>query len=362
MGSSGPAGRYDLPMPDPAQPPANPPAGQPSPAGGPARAEATARVDPHLYLHPQTLARLGSFELRAKMIVEGVMSGMHRSPYAGVSVEFAQHRAYAPGDDLRHLDWKVYAKTDKLQVKQYQQETNLDLVVLVDASGSMNFGTRLYADATGSGRTTSLDGRPNWTKFDHATATAAALAYVTLEQRDRVGMVTYADEIRGMVPRSGQRTTWRQIVDVLSTHPVDRETDFPRVMEQTLAKVTNKCLFAIVSDFFEDPDRIKAAFARVKHRGHDLIALQVLDRAETEFPFDDPARFEGLEAEGTLRLDPRAIRQDYLEAINRHIDAVRKAARAFGFDHQIVSTHDWLGPPIAAMLAKRNAMIRRAGR
>ena len=349
-------------MPDPDQSPANPPAGQPTAAGGAARTDATARVDPHLYLHPQTLARLGSFELRAKMIVEGVMSGMHRSPYAGVSVEFAQHRAYSPGDDLRHLDWKVYAKTDKLQVKQYQQETNLDLVVLVDASGSMNFGTRLYADATGSGRTTSLDGRPNWTKFDHATATAAALAYITLEQRDRVGMVTYADEIRGMVPRSGQRTTWRQIVDVLSTHPVDRETDFPRVMEQTLAKVTNKCLFAVVSDFFDDPDRIKAAFARVKHRGHDLIALQVLDRAETEFPFDDPARFEGLEAEGTLRLDPRAIRQDYLEAINRHIDAVRKAARAFGFDHQIVSTHDWLGPPIAAMLAKRNATIRRAGR
>lgn len=350
-------------MPDPAQPASNAPSPPSAPPGpGSARAAAPARVDPHLYLHPQTLARLGSFELRAKMIVEGVMSGMHRSPYAGVSVEFAQHRAYSPGDDLRHLDWKVYAKTDKLQVKQYQQETNLDLVVLVDASGSMNFGTRLYADATGSGRTTSLDGRPNWTKFDHATATAAALAYVTLEQRDRVGMVTYADEIRGMVPRSGQRTTWRQIVDVLSTHPVDRETDFPRVMEQTLAKVTNKCLFAVVSDFFDDPDRIKAAFARVKHRGHDLIALQVLDRAETEFPFDDPARFEGLEAEGALRLDPRAIRQDYLEAINNHIDAVRKAARAFGFDHQVVSTHDWLGPPIAAMLAKRNAMIRRAGR
>jgi hypothetical protein len=133
-------------------------------------------------------------------------------------------------------------------------------------------------------------------------------------------------------------------------------------MEQTLAKVTNKCLFAVVSDFFEDPDRIKAAFARVKHRGHDLIALQVLDRAETEFPFDDPAKFEGLESDGAMRLDPRAIRQDYLQAINNHIDLVRKAARGFGFDHQVVSTHDWLGPPIAAMLAKRNAMIRRSGR
>ena len=336
----------------------------PAPTGAPdaARPDREARVDPHVYLHPRTLARLGSFELRAKMIVEGVMSGMHRSPYAGVSVEFAQHRAYAPGDDLRHLDWKVYARTDKLQVKQYQQETNLDLVILVDASGSMNFGTRLYADASGSGQVTSADGRPNWTKFDHATATAAALAYVTLTQRDRVGLGIYADEVLRRVDRTGRRTAWRQMVDVLSTHPVDRPSDFGRVIEQTLGKVTNRCLFAVVSDFFEDPDRVKAAFARVKHRGHDLIALQVLDRAETEFPFDDPARFEGLEGEGHLRLDPRAIRQGYLAAIGNHIDQINKAARAFGFDHQVVSTHDWLGPPIAALLAKRNAVIARSGR
>ncbi|MFK7884598.1 MAG: DUF58 domain-containing protein [Phycisphaerales bacterium] len=347
--------------------PANPPQPDSGPDAGPGTAakpvrDDTPRTDPHLYLHPQTLARLGSFELRAKMIVEGVMSGMHRSPYAGVSVEFAQHRPYAPGDDIRRLDWKVYAKTDKLQIKQYQQETNLDLVVLVDRSGSMNFGTRLYADATGSDRTVSMDGRPNWTKFDHATATAAALAYVTVEQGDRCGMVVYSDEIRGLLPRSGRKTTWRQIVDTLSTQPIDRETDFARVIEQTLGQITNRCLFVVVSDFFDDPERIRAAFARIKHRGHDLIALQVLDRAETEFPFDDPARFVGLERDGTLRLDPRAIKEDYLAAIHGHIELVRKAARSFGFDHQVVPTHDWLGPPIAAMLAKRNAMIRRAGR
>lgn len=336
-------------MPDPAQPAGNRPPEQ-------------ARADPHLYLHPRTLARLGSFELRAKMIVEGVMSGAHRSPYAGVSVEFAQHRAYSPGDDLRRLDWKVYARTDKLQVKEHQQETNLDLVVLADASGSMNFGTRLYADATGSGRSVSLDGRPNWTKFDHATATAAALAYITLEQRDRVGMVVYADEALAMLPRSGRRATWRQVVDLLSTHPVARPTDLPRVIEQTLAKVSNKCLFAVVSDFFDDPERILAAFARVKHRGHDLIALQVLDKAELTFPFDDPARFEGMENDGVLRLDPRAVRAEYIRAIEAHIDAVRKAARSLGFDHQVVPTHDWLGPPIAAMLARRTATIRRSGR
>ena len=327
----------------------------PTPAPGQASA-----ADATLYLHPQTLARLGSFELRAKMIIEGVMSGMHRSPYQGVSVEFAQHRQYSPGDDLRHLDWKVFARTDRLQVKQYQQETNLDLVVMVDSSGSMNYGSRSFAEASGAGRKTSLDGRSNWTKFDHATAMAAALSYITLHQGDRAGLVVFANEIRDMVARSGQRSNWRKIVESLSTQPVDAPTDFGRVIDQTLAKVTNRCLFAIISDFFEDPETIKAALARLKHRGHDAIAFQTLDRAETAFDFADSAPFEGLEGEGRLRLDPRSIRKAYLETFNAHLEKIEKTCRGFGFDYQRVSTHDWLGPPLASFVARRNAMIKRS--
>ncbi len=317
-------------------------------------------ADATLYLHPQTLARLGSFELRAKMIVEGVMAGMHRSPYQGVSVEFAQHRQYAPGDDIRHLDWKVYARTDRLQVKQHQQETNLDLVVMVDSSGSMNYGSRSFAEASGAGRKTSLDGRSNWTKFDHATAMAAALAYITLHQGDRAGLVVFADEVRNIIARSGQRSNWRKIVEALATQPVEAPTEFGRVVEQVLAKVTNKCLIAIISDFFADPETLKAALARMKHRGHDVICFQVLDNAETSFEFADPSPFEGLEGEGRLRLDPRSIRKAYLESINAHLERVEKISRGFGFDYQRVSTHDWLGPPLAAFVARRNAMIKRS--
>jgi len=283
-------------------------------------------------------------ELRAKMIVEGVMAGQHRSPYAGVSVEFAQHRQYVPGDDIRHLDWKVYGRTDKLMVKQYQQETTLDLVILVDSSGSMRFGSRLFSDASGSASETAPDGRPNWSKFDHATATAAALAYITLHQSDRVGLAVYADELRAMVARSARQSSWKQIVDTLSTHPIDQPTDIVRAMDQILAKVTNRCLLVVISDFFDDPENIRSAFAKVKHRGHDLIALQVLDKAETTFEFDDPAAFIGLEDEPTIRIDPRTLKKEYLEAINTHIDLVSKHARSFGFDHQIVSTHEWLPP------------------
>ena len=315
--------------------------------------------DATLYLHPATLARLKSFELRAKMIVEGIMSGQHRTPYQGFSVEFAQHRPYVPGDDVRHLDWKVFARTDKLHLKQYQQETTLDLIVMVDSSGSMAYGSRRFAEASGIGQKLSPRGGLNWTKFDHATALAAALSYITLRQGDRAGLVVYADAIRAMVNRSSAMGTWRQVVGALSTHPIDQPTDIGRAVDQMLAKVTNRCLIAIISDFFVDPDQIRAAFARVRHRGHDLIAFQVVDRDEVEFDFTQTTPFVGLEGEPMLRVDPRALRSAYLEAITTHAEQLERTTRGFGFDFQQVNTHDWLGPPLATFVARRSAQMKR---
>jgi uncharacterized protein (DUF58 family) len=321
-------------------------------------------ADASLYLHPQTLARLSSFELRAKMIVEGVMSGQHRSPYHGFSVEFAQHRPYVPGDDLRHLDWKVFARSDKLHLKQYQQETSLDLVVLVDASGSMRYGSRAFEDASGAGHTLSPDGRSNWSKFDHATAIAAALAYITLHQGDRAGLFVFADDVKAMVKRSSSQGTWRQIVGALATFyqdkPTDAATDIGRVVDQVLAKLNNRCLLVVISDLFADPEEVRAALARVKHKRHDLILFQVLDHAEREFDFSDAAPFEGLEGEPRLRIDPRSIRVGYLAALHRHLEQIQRIARGFGFDYQLIDTHDWLGPPLAAFVARRNAQIKRS--
>lgn len=321
-------------------------------------------ADASLYLHPQTLARLSSFELRAKMIVEGVMSGQHRSPYHGFSVEFAQHRPYVPGDDIRHLDWKVYARSDKLHLKQYQQETSLDLVLLVDASGSMRYGSRTFEDASGAGHTLSPDGRSNWSKFDHATAIAAAMAYITLHQGDRAGLFVFTDEVKSMVKRSSSQGTWRQIVGSLASfyqgQPADAPTDIGRVVDQVLAKLNNRCLIVMISDLFTDPEAIRAAMARVKHRRHDLIVFQVLDKAEKEFDFSASAPFEGLEGEPRLRIDPRSIRAGYLEALNRHLEQVQRIARGFGFDYQLINTHDWLGPPLAAFVARRNSAIKKS--
>ncbi|MBL0927452.1 MAG: DUF58 domain-containing protein [Phycisphaerales bacterium] len=317
-------------------------------------------ADASLYLHPQTLARLSSLELRAKMIVEGVMSGQHRSPYQGYSVEFAQHRPYVRGDDIRHLDWKVFGRSDKLYLKQYEQETSLDLVLLVDCSGSMNFGSRLFSEASGEGRATSPDGRSNWTKYDHATAVAAALAYLALSQGDRVGLGIYADSLVDALNRTSAMGQWRRVVGVLSHHPVDRPTDFARVVEQTLAKLNNRCLIAIISDFFDDPERIRAALARVRHKQHDVLMIQVVDRREETFDLTDTAPFVGLEGEPKVRIDPRAVRAAYLEAFGRHLDAVEKITRSFGFDYLKLSTHDWLGPALAAFVSRRNAVIKRS--
>ena len=338
----------------------------PQPRGvGPSTEPGAFEADAQIYLHPQTLARLGTFELRAKMIVEGVMSGMHRSPYKGFSVEFAQHRPYVSGDDLRHLDWKVYGRSDKLYLKQYEQETNLDLVVLVDCSGSMSFGSRSFEDASGAGRKTSPDGRAHWSKFDHATACAAAFAYMALRQGDRVGLGIFADNLIDTGKRNSAQGQWRRIVGALSTQTVARASDFGRVIDQALAKLNNRCLLCIISDFFEDPEKIRTAMARIRHKRHDVICCQVLDHQEVTFDFGSVAGaggapFEGLEGEGRLRIDPRAIKAAYLKAFSSHVDQVEKIARSFGFDYMLIDTHEWLGPALAGFVAKRNAVIKRS--
>ena len=330
-------------------------AGAPTPSS----LAADGAADATTYLHPKTLARLKSFELRAKHVVEGVMTGAHRSPYHGFSVEFAEHRQYAPGDDLRHLDWKVFARSDKLHLKQYQQETNLDVMICVDASGSMDYGSRAFEEASGAGTTTSPSGNTHWSKFDHATAMAAAMSYISLRQGDRAGLVVYADEIQALLRRSSAQGQWRQIVGALSGHPVEAPSDTGRVVDQLVAKLTNRCLIVLVSDFFEDPDRLRAALARLKHRRHDVIMFQVLDKREETFDFGRSAPFEGLEGEGRVRLDPRSVREEYLRVFKAHQDRLVRTARSFGFDFASVSTHLWLGPSLAAFLARRNGNLKR---
>jgi len=321
------------------------------PADRPMRAEQ--------YLAPETLAQLAPFELRARMIVEGVMSGMHRSPYQGLAVEFAEHRQYAPGDGIRQIDWKVFARTDKLYVKRYVQETNLDVVVLVDRSASMRFGT--LGVKKGWGGTDASRGSGQWTKFDHATATAAAMAYMCLHQGDRVGLGLFDDEVRTQVKRSSQRDQWRAIVGALSGEPVAGRAQVGRSIDQMLARVTNRALFVIVSDFLMPIDELRPAIARLAHRGHDAMLVQTLDRQELRFELDAPARFEGLEGEDAIETDPRGVREAYLALMREHVEAVDRLARSFGADALVCDTHESVGPVLAALLDRRMSFTGRRG-
>ncbi len=310
------------------------------------------------YLAPETLVQLAPFELRAKMIIEGVMSGMHRSPYQGMAVEFAEYRQYVAGDDLRHLDWKVYGRSDKLYVKRYQQETNLDIVVMVDLSASMNYGSLPVKPGWGGTKATEAVGR--WTKSDHDVELAVASAYLCLGQQDRVGLVTFADDIKSVVSRSGTRDQWRRIVETLRSEPVEAATDLSKVTDQVLAKISNRALFVIISDFFDDPASIRQALARFRHRGHDVILLNTLDRQEMQFDFTQPAPFEGLENEGRVRIDPRALREGYLEALRAHLGEIARTATGFGYDYHRIDTHESVGPALAYLLARRSAILKRS--
>ncbi len=306
------------------------------------------------YLDPQTLAGIGSLELRARLAVEGLMIGMHRSPYRGLSTEFAEHRQYSPGDDIRHIDWKVFGRTDKLYLKQYQEETNLRLIVLVDVSGSMGYG---------SGQ---VDG---WSKYDFAATLAAALAYLALKQQDRVSVGLFAHELLAETGLSNAHDHWRAIVGLLATvaepvsddehDPEVRATDLARLFDQVTAKLTHRSLIAVVSDLFDDAAALERGLARLYHRRHDTIVFQTLDPAELTFPFRSPVEFQGLEDEGRLRLDPAALRRLYLQTFEAHLEKVARIVRRFQFDFLRLDSSQSLGPPLSKFLARRAALISR---
>ena len=348
------------------------------------------------------LARLGSLEMRARMIVEGMMSGQHRSPMQGFSVEFAQHRQYVAGDDLRFLDWKVMAKTDKLYLKQYVRETNLDLMVLVDVSASMGYtsgtrftGGRARSELMNQGRPARGKGRKiqeplpgatgpgagvpaGWRKIDHAGALAVAVAHLALMQADRVGLAVFADEVQRSTRLSNNTNHWRNITQAMAEtdlvgHPeqgaphsakptastLRGRTDLTAMFDRMTAGLQRKSLVVLISDLFDDADAIERGLAKLRHRGHDAVVLQLMDPAELSFPFRGVSEFMGLEDEGRLPLDPQAVRGAYLEVVAKHRAAVAQSCQKFRFDYLLMDTSEPLGAPLSMFLARRAAMIAR---
>lgn len=301
--------------------------------------------DPQKYLDPLTLAKVRSLELQARLIVEGYLSGMHKSPYHGFSVEFAEHREYVPGDDLKHLDWKVYSRTGRFYLKQYEEETNLSLWLLVDASESMRYGSGTRRD----------DGRPAVTKYDYACMGAAALAYLTLHQQDAVGLVTYDHAVRTLLRPASQASHLKQIVNILNRGHGTERTALAPIFHDLAERITRRGIIVIFSDCFDELDDILNGLKHLRHKRHEVILMQVLDPAELDFPFQEATLFRGMEQEPELLTDPRALREGYLENLNQFLDQLHHGCLMQNIDHLQLRTDASLGRVLAAYLARRLA-------
>jgi uncharacterized protein (DUF58 family) len=301
--------------------------------------------DPQKYLDPLALAKVGSLELQARLIVEGYLSGMHKSPYHGFSVEFAQHREYVPGDDLKHLDWKVYSRTGRFYLKQYEEETNLALWLLVDASESMRYGS----GAAGP------DGQPLVRKYDYACMAAAALSYLTLQQQDSVGLVTYDNQVRQLLRPSSQPSHLKQIVNILNRGPGRGRTSLAPIFHDLADRVRRRGIIVVLSDLFDEPDDVLTGLKHLRHKRQEVVVLHVLDRAELEFPFQQATLFRGLEEYPELLTDPRSLRDGYLEQVQTFLNDLQHGCRAQNIDYVQLRTDHSLGAALSGYLAHRLA-------
>jgi uncharacterized protein (DUF58 family) len=297
--------------------------------------------DSRKFLDPEVLARLSRLELRARYIVEGFISGTHRSPFYGYSVEFAQHREYAPGDDLRHLDWKVWARADRFYVKEYEEETNQRAVILLDVSESMHYGA----------------GPLN--KYEYACCVGASLAFLLFRQQDSVGLMTFDEDIRDHLPPRSHPEHMGGLLKLMEVGETSRKTDMERILRRFAEAYQRREMLILVTDLLAPREGLFRGLDLVRYRSHDILILHVMDDEELDFPFAGTTRFEGLEAMGELTCDPRALREDYLAALGRFLAQVRRHCVRNGIDYQLVRTRDHLDAALSAFLSRRLATARK---
>ncbi|WP_254507896.1 DUF58 domain-containing protein [Anatilimnocola floriformis] len=297
--------------------------------------------DSKKYLHPEAIKRISRLEVRARHIVEGFLSGMHRSPYFGQSVEFLQHREYVIGDDLRHVDWKVWARQDRLYIKQFEEETNLRCNLLVDISKSMTYGNGVF------------------NKFEYAATLAATLGYLILRQQDSVGCVTFDDRVRMTVPNRSQHNHILSITAALGAQPQTDKTDMYAVLRAAAETLPRRGMVVLVSDLLADRPGLIKGLRMLRQRGHDVLVFHVMDDDELDFPFNGPMRFDGLESDDFLNCNPRALREGYLAALQAFLDEVRRECAKAACDYALVRTSDHMDAVLATYLSKRLAVMNR---
>jgi uncharacterized protein (DUF58 family) len=292
--------------------------------------------DDRSYFDPLVLARLSNLYLRARWVVEGIMSGIHRSRSKGFSVEFESHREYSPGDELRRIDWKALGKFDRYFIKETEDETNLRATLVLDASASMDYGSN------------------GITKFEYASILTASLAYLILKQQDAAGVVTFSNRVESFIPPKAKRGYVFEILRDLEARQPSGETNTGKILQEIAGKMKRRGLVILVSDLLDEPEEVLKGLRLFRFNGHDVIVFHVMDSAEIELPFDGNILFEDMEqADLKVTADPQTIRRTYRGVVDEFIDHLRKECHASSIDYQLVSTSTPLDRALVSYLSWR---------
>lgn len=295
------------------------------------------------YLDPRVLNKVARLELRARLVVEGFVTGMHKSPYRGFSVEFAQHREYVPGDDLRHLDWRIFAKADRFVVKQYEEETNLRAHLFLDQSESMNYGH---------------DG--GMAKFDYAATACASLAFLIQQQADAVGLTLFDEKVARQVPPSNTRQGLGNVFQALEQAKArQQQTKVGAVLHELASQLRQRGLVLIFSDLFDQVEEVLKGLREIRSRGHDIVVFHVLDRDEVTFPFERMTLFQGMERLPELLCDPKSLRDAYLAEIEGFAEQIRKGCLSQRIDYVRLVDDQPLDVVLTSYLSARAARSKR---
>ena len=275
------------------------------------------------------------------MVVEGYVSGLHKSPYHGFSVEFAEHREYVPGDDVRHVDWKVWSKTDKYYLKQYEEETNLLTYLLLDKSDSMAYASQ-----------------GNVTKLQYAQYVAAALAYMVLQQQDSVGLATFDDKVQRYLRPSGQPSHLKELFHLMDVSPAGEKSDLGGIFHDLAERFKKRGVVVVLSDLFDDPVKILSGLRHFRHRRHEVIVFHILDPAEIDFPFRSTTLFKGLEGMPEILTEPQALRKAYQDELGAFLDELKRGCQAVDIDYVPLRTDSDLDGALTSYLASRAMRVR----
>ncbi len=287
------------------------------------------------YLDPLALAKLGGLDIKARTVVEGFISGAHKSPYKGFSVEFAEHREYVKGDDPKHLDWKLQAKTNRYYIKQYEEETNMRVYILLDSSASMGY------------KSTGL------TKFEYGCYLAASLAYLIIRQQDSAGLMVFDKKVQLFIPPRSSPTHLRQLLIQLERTRTAGTSGMGRSFHDLAERLKRRGLIVVISDFLDDPKEILSGLAHFRHKRHEVVAMQVLDHFELDFPFRAQATFRDMETDQRMMIDPARLREQYKNELQKFLDSLKSGFSANDIDHVVADTSKPFDQLLAAYLSKR---------